>query len=115
MDLMGTKPVKLQEEIRVEANTPLRKHVQLRHPASNAIRIKLLIPSCIERVSQIDTTAVAAEFHHLRPTVQQRAGSAKMGISPHYASNSNGSHQLKTEKVGYFILAQLADPPARDV
>ena len=50
---------------------PSGPHVDLGHPAADAVRVELVVPRRVERVGEVDALAVAADLDHLRTAVQR--------------------------------------------
>src|SRR5256885_2209223 len=115
VDLMRTQAAELEEEIAIELEPAVGLHVELRHPAADAFRIKLRVPRRVERVGDVHAPAVAAHLHHLRPPVQRLVGQRRVRGAPDDAPDADRSGEPRRERVADVVLAQLAGSPARDV
>src|SRR5215467_3085440 len=58
------------EEFRVERKPAIRVGVELHHPAVETALVELRIDRAVERVGEIDASAVAADFDHLRSATE---------------------------------------------
>src|SRR5215472_4533257 len=114
-DLMGPHGVKLQEQLRVEAHASIRIGVDLRKPAANAVRIKLLVPSTVKRVGQINPFSVAADLDHLRSAVQRSVRMIGMRLATHDATQLYRASFHRLEGIGNVILQKLSPAPTRDI
>ena len=57
------------KEVWIELHDSVGVKIQLNHPAIDAIRIKLLVPRCVEGIGEVYTVSVAADLHHLRTAI----------------------------------------------
>src|SRR5260370_31983303 len=55
----------VHKESGIESDAAFRIGVELDHPTLDAIGIELWIDGAVQRVGEIDATAVAADLHHL--------------------------------------------------
>src|SRR6266540_4138938 len=105
----------VDEEFRVECDTPRRGGVELDHPAVDALRIELRVDRAVERVGEINAPAVAADLHHLRSTIELAVLRTRVGRARHDPSNPHLSGELRVEWIRHVVLLQVAGAPARDV
>ena len=84
MDAQAAKVVAVREESGVGDQAARRDiGVQLGHPRPDAVGIEHLVPRRLERVGDIDPSAVAADLHHLRPATQRQIGRHGMRPASH--------------------------------
>src|SRR5882762_5434410 len=79
VDLVNTIIGALDEKLLVEIDATIRPGIELDHPTTHAVRIKLLVPGGVKRVGKIDALAVAADFNHLRAARQWLVWIFRMG------------------------------------
>src|SRR5205823_10541830 len=65
-DLVNTIIVALDKKVFVEGDAALWVSRQFNHPTTHTVGIKLLVPRGVKRVREINSSAVAAHFYHLR-------------------------------------------------
>src|SRR5580704_12293048 len=107
--------VTLQEELRIEGDRPAVTDVELCHPASDAVRIKLIVPRAIERVREVDAAPVATDLDHLRTAGERSRRIAGMRRPPGDAADVDGADELRRKRVAHVVLAHLSGTPARRV
>src|SRR5215470_4526324 len=100
------------EEALVEGDATAEIGVELHHPAVDAVRIELRIDGAVERVGEIDALAVAANLHHLRPTVEIAVLGAGMRRPRHNAADAYLTSELRIERIADIVLLQVARAPA---
>src|SRR4051794_14935757 len=109
---MRTQFVKLDQELWIDLKAAVRPRVELDHPAVDSFRVKLRVPGSVERISEVDALAIAANLYHLRGAVQRSLGSLRMsGV----AGNSTQMYRpcfSRMEGIGDIILKELAGAPA---
>src|SRR5215467_5620609 len=66
------------EEPRVERHAALGPGIHLGYPTADAVRIELGVPGGIQRVADVDTLPIAADFDHLRTAVERLTVRARM-------------------------------------
>src|SRR5690606_29860564 len=74
--------LQLQQEALVERDAATRQHVELGHPAADAIRVELRVPRAVERVRDVDPSTIPADLHHLGPPVQRLLRIARVCGAP---------------------------------
>src|ERR1700752_5544469 len=112
---MCAQAVELDKELFVELHPALWVQIDFRHPALNAIGIKLLVPRGIEGVSKVAALAVAADFDHLRTAVESLLGFLRVSRSAYDAAEMDRARLLRVRRIRDVILDELTCPPARDV
>src|SRR5262249_59979396 len=60
----------MDEEFRIKGDTALGPHVELHHPAVDAIGIELGVDRAVKRVGEIHSPTVPADLDHLRSAVE---------------------------------------------
>lgn len=70
-DLMRPFALKSDEEVFIHAQTAVGVSIDLGKPSPHPVGVELLIPGGVQRVGQIDPAPVAAQLHHLCPTVER--------------------------------------------
>src|ERR1700756_1808884 len=108
---MCAQPVELDKELFVELHRALRIQIDFRHPALNAIGIKLLVPRRVERVGKVAALAVAADLDHLRTTVESHARLLRVGGAANDPTEVERTGFLRLGGVGDIVLGELACPP----
>src|SRR5215211_4306040 len=106
--------IELNEKVGVCGENTFRVYVHLGDPAVDAIRVELRIPGSIQRVAEVQSAPVAAQFHHLRSAVQDLSG-LRMRRLADDAAKVDGSRMPRVEWVGDVVLAKLPGCPAGDV
>src|SRR6516225_5153219 len=103
----------LDEEIGIELNAAFGVGFAHDRRARGALRVELAVPRAVERIGEVDPSAVATDFHHLRapgkrPTVW-------MGGVARNPADSDGTHEFRAHGVRDVVLPQLAGSPAGNV
>src|SRR5271170_3712702 len=99
MDLVSAEVSEFQKELWVNFHAARGFGIELHHPTANTLRIKLRVPRRIQRVREIDSAPIAAEFHHLRAAVQRRFGIFGMSGFANDAAQMNGSRLLGIKRI----------------
>ena len=108
-------PSDSQEEPAVQLHAAFGPHVDLGHPAADAVRIELVVPRRVEPVGEVDALAVAADLDHLRAAVQRLSGLARVRRAADDAAEPDRADLLRLERVADVVLDELARAPARHV
>jgi len=66
---MGPLTFEWYKKIRVGLESAARQRVDLHNPAPNTFWVKLGVPGAIQRIAEIDASAVRADFEHLGPAI----------------------------------------------
>src|SRR3954471_14593708 len=86
--LVGPQPVlEFDEELWIEGHAAVRRDVDARHPAPNAVGVELRVPRGVERVREIDASAVATDLDHLRPAIQRALAGLRVRRPPDDATD----------------------------
>src|SRR6266852_4790663 len=105
----------LHEELLVEGDTTILLGVELDHPAVDAVGIELRVNGAVERVGEVDASAVPADLNHLRAAAECAVLGAGMRGPGDDAADPHLAGELGVERVGDVILLQIAGAPARYV
>src|SRR5439155_20243057 len=81
----------------------------------DAIRIKLLVDGTIERVGEIDPSAVAADLDHLRAAIQRAVPRRQKAGARYAAPDPHRTGELRSKRVGNVVLPQVTGPPASHI
>src|SRR3974377_1613285 len=104
---MRPKVSELHKELGVKLNATVRCNLQLHHPSANPIGIELSVPGRVKGVGEEAGAAIAAEFDHLRTTIQCLIGAGRVRSTAHDSANVNRADWLGMERIRNVILAHL--------
>src|SRR5438045_6406612 len=110
---MARESDECDKEVWIELHDSVGVKIQLNHPAIDAIRIKLLVPRCVEGIGEVYTVSVAADLHHLRAAIQWLVGLRWMSSAAHDAARMYGANPLRMEWIGNIVLDKFSRSPAR--
>ena len=79
------------------------------------MRVELVVPRSVERVRDVDATAVAAHLDHLRPARQPLVRRRGVRDPPDDPAEPHRAHLARVRRVRHVVLLELAGAPARDV
>src|SRR6059058_5057504 len=112
---MCAQPVELDKELFIELHPALWIQIDFRHPALNAIGIKLLVPWRVERIGKVAALAVAADLDHLRAAVESHAKLLRVGGAANDPTEVDRTGFLRVGGIGDIVLDELACPPAGNI
>ena len=110
------RPISLGEldpEILIQLDATVGANVGLYHRARHSVRIELVVPRRIERISPVDPLPIAADFDHLRPATECLA--IRVRGPSRDATNMHRSGQFGRARIANVVLAHLACAPARHI
>ncbi len=90
---------------------PSRVAIHAQQPGAQ-LRVELVVPGRVERVGDVEATAVERELDHLRPAAELAAGVA--GLAEHTAEPQL-PREFRVAGVGDVVLAQVAVEPVGEV
>src|SRR5882724_5749258 len=105
----------LDEEFRIEGDATLGLRVKLYHPAVDAIWIELRIDRAVERVGEIDPSAIAADLDHLRSAVERPVLGARMRCSRDDTPDAHFARHFRLGWVGDVVLLHVACSPTGNI
>src|ERR1700738_3351734 len=103
------------KELLVKVDAALWFGIELHHPAFDALRIELLIDRAVERIREIDPSAVATDLHHLRTAVESTVPGTRMLFGGDDPADPYLAGKLRVVGVGHVILLHVSRAPAGDV
>src|ERR1700752_1148902 len=112
---MCAQAVELDKELFVEFHPALWVQIDFRHPALNAIGIKLLVPRGVERVGKVAALAVATDLDHLRTAVESHARLVRVGGAANNPTEVDRTGFLRVGGIGDVVSYELACPPAGNI
>src|SRR5258708_1810823 len=89
----------VHEEFGIEGDAAFWIGVELDHPSLDAIGIELWIDGAVQRVGEIDATAVAADLHHLRAAAERAVLGGGVRRLRDDAANADLAGQLWLERI----------------
>src|SRR5690242_21771356 len=95
--LVRARLAEVDEEVRVDGEAAVRGGVELHHPAGESVGVELVVPRAVERVGEVDATAVAADLYHLRTAGEYAA--LRVRRAPHDAAEVHRASELRLERV----------------
>ena len=102
----------LDPEIFIQVDATVGANVGLYHRARHPIRIELVVPGRIKRISPVDPLAIAADLDHLRPRrMPCRLGERLVARCRQYAP----TRPAWALGIANVVLAHLAGAPARHI
>src|SRR5690348_16955982 len=107
MNLVWTQLVELEQEIAIELKLTFCTDICLDHPSADTVRIELLIPSRVQRIRQVNATAITADFDHLGPTVKRLARLVWMGCTAYNPADLDRASELWVKRIRHVVLPQL--------
>src|ERR1700720_1932714 len=103
------------KKVRIECQRAIRFCGCLNKPGANPVRIKLLIPGCIEGVGKIDAFTISADFDHLRSPVECDTRLLWMRRSANDSADLKDRGKFRTIRDGDIVPAEFPGPPAGDI
>src|SRR5262249_24270016 len=104
----------MDEELRIKGDAALGPHVELHHPAVDAIGIELGVDRAVKRVGEINPPAVPADLDHLRSAVERAVPGGRMCRPGDDAPDAHLACQFRLEWIGYVVLVHFPRPPTSD-
>src|SRR5207248_9764008 len=101
------------EEVGIHRDPALLLGVDLGKPAADAVGIELRVPRRVERVRQVDASAVPADLDHLRAAVELATFGVRRARDD--SAQAHRSGEARTEGVADVVLAEFARSPAGHV
>src|SRR5271155_2200234 len=113
VDPAAAKFVAVREESDVGDKTARGEvGVKLRHPCSDAVGIKDLVPRRVQRVGDVDPSAVTADLYHLRSAAEQQGRSRRVRLASYDPSDVDRCRLSRVEWVADVVLLDFARAPA---
>src|SRR5215469_3444287 len=88
------------KEFWIERDAAVCSGVELHHPAVEPALIELAVDRPIQRIGEIDASAVAADLDHLRSAAELAVLGAGMPGAGHDAADPHLASELGIERVG---------------
>src|SRR5215831_12535742 len=101
----------VDKKIAVELDAAVGLDLDLDHPTVEALGVKLRVDRAVERVSEVNTAAIAANLDHLRSAIERR-GPFGMRGARHDAADPQLASQPRIERIADIILLEIAGAPA---
>src|SRR6266511_5798457 len=112
----STEVVAAREETGIDRHAAgLGVRVDAGHPGAHAVRVEDVVPSRIERVREVDASAVPADLDHLWRTPEWLLGSGGMRGAADDAAQAHRACLFGVVRVADVVLLDLARSPARHV
>ena len=67
---MAAQSIEFEKEFGIEGHPAFCLGVELNHPTTDSVGIELLVPRSVQGIGKIDASSIAADFDHLRTTIQ---------------------------------------------
>ena len=112
---MNAVVVAFHEKVFVKGDAAVGTCIEFHHPTADAVGIKLLVPCCIKRVGEIDSLAIAADFHHLRAAPERLIRLLRMRRAIGDAADAHRAGLFRFEGIRHIVLQKFACSKARDV
>src|SRR5271155_1222040 len=112
---MCAQSVEPDKELFIELHPAPGVQIDFRHPALNAIGIKLLVPRGVEGVGKVAALAVAADLDHLWTAVEGHARLVRVGGAANDPTEVDRTGFLRAGGIGDVVLYELAGPPTGDI
>src|SRR5207248_6437575 len=105
--LVCAQPVELNKELFIEFHPAFWIIVDFHHPALYSIGIELFVPRGVERVSEIDALAVAADLNHLRSAIERLPGFLRMSCAANDATEVGRPNLLRAGGIRHVVLDEF--------